>query len=109
MKSATNILKKVEKIAEQEQRSTDEVLRDMMESYERTRKQREEEEENDWVMNLIKEAQEEQKRNPKAPEEIVEELRALGRDVAAEAKKRGITGKDVNRIIYESRKRWETA
>ena len=107
--TTNTILKKVEKIAEQERRSTDEILRDMLEAYQRARKQREEEESEEWVMNLIREAKEEQRTNPKNPEEIVEELRALGRDVAAAAKKRGIKQRDVNRIIYEARKRWGTA
>jgi len=42
-----------------------------------------------WVMKLIKEAQEEQAKNPKSPEALVQELKAFGRDLSARAKKLG--------------------
>jgi histone H3/H4 len=43
------------------------------------------------------------------PEELAQELKELARDVSEQAKKRGITYKDVNRIIDKSRKRWRTS
>lgn len=68
-----------------------------------------EQEEERWVMELIREAQAEQAKNPMTPEELAQELKELARDVSEQAKERGITYKDVNRIIDESRKRWRTS
>jgi hypothetical protein len=60
-------------------------------------------------MRLIREAREEQEKTPMTPEELVKELKEFGQEVAAKAKERGIKTKDVNRIIYESRRRWGSA
>jgi hypothetical protein len=98
----TAILKKIEKIAEKERRSTDEVLRDMMEAYERARTQREEGDA--WVMNIIKEAQEEQKKNPMTREEIRKESDRLARYGEQQAKRLGIKERDIPRIIDEYRR-----
>ena len=99
-----SVVKEVEQVAKAERRTKSELFREMFRVYKRYRRQREQDEER-WVMNLIREAEEEQKTNPMTPEEMVKELKEFGREIAAKAKARGITGKDVNRIIYESRKR----
>jgi hypothetical protein len=102
------MVKEVEQLAKAERRTKSELFREMVRVYKRYRMQREQDDER-WIMNLIREAEEEQKTHPMTPEEIVEELRAFGREVAAKAKARGIKAKDINRIIYESRKRWGAA
>jgi len=102
------LVREVEKMAKQERRTKSELFREMVRVYQRYRKQREEDEER-WVMNLIREAKEEQERNPLSPEELVKELKELGQYGARQAKKLGIKPKDVNRIIYEARKRWGAA
>lgn len=102
------IEQEVAQVAKEERRTKSELFREIWRVYKRYRKQRDQQEDN-WVLQLIAEAQEEQKTNPMSPEELVAELKALGRDVAGQAKKLGIKPKDVNRIIYESRKRWGQA
>jgi hypothetical protein len=102
------IEREVGEVAKAERRTKSELFREMFRVYKRYRQHRDQEE-NDWVMNLIAEAKAEQAANPMSPEELVAELKELSRDVAAQAKKRGITLKDVDRIIYESRKKWGTA
>jgi hypothetical protein len=101
-------VKEVEQLAKEERRTKSELFREMVRVYKRYRVQRDQDDER-WVMNLIREAKEEQKTNPMTPKEIVKDLKAFGREVAAKAKERGIKAKDINRIIYESRKRWGTA
>ncbi len=102
------IEREVAQMAKAERRTKSELFREMFRVYKRYHQQREQEEER-WVMNLIREAKEEQEKHPRSKAELVAELEEFGREVAAKAKERGITGKDVNRIIYESRKRWGTA
>jgi metal-responsive CopG/Arc/MetJ family transcriptional regulator len=97
------VVKEVEQVAKEERRTKSELFREMFRVYKRYRQQREQDEER-WVMNLIREAKEEQKTNPMTPEEIVTELQAFAYEFAKKAKALGITGKDVNRIIHESRK-----
>jgi hypothetical protein len=98
----------VEQVAKAERRTKSELFREMFRVYQVYRKQREQEEER-WVMDLIREAQEEQDKNPMSPEDLVKELKDLAHDVSLQAKKRGIKPKDVNQIIDESRKRWRTS
>jgi|SRR5215813_2768498 len=100
--------REVEAMAKQEQRTKSELFREMFRVYKRFRKQRERQED-DWVETLIAEAKAEQAANPMSVEELLKESEDLARYGAAQAKKLGITPKDVNRIIYESRKRWGQA
>ena len=102
------IEREVEQIAKQEQRTKSELFREMFRVYKRFRQQRERQEAN-WVETLIAEAQEEQTTNPLSPAELIAELKEFAEDMSQRAKERGITGKDVNRIIHESRKRWGQA
>jgi len=102
------LAEEVEQVAKAERRTKSELFREMFRVYQRYRQQREQEEER-WVMELIREAQEEQAKNPMTPEELAQELKELARYVSEQAKKRVITYKDVNRIIDESRKRWRTS
>jgi len=99
-----SVVKEVEQVAKEERRTKSELFREMFRVYKRYRRQREQDEER-WVINLIREAQKEQKTNPVTPEEIVTDLQTFAYEFAKKAKARGITGKDVNRIIHESRKR----
>jgi hypothetical protein len=102
------LMQEVERVAKEERRTKSELFREMFRVYLRYRKQLEVDEER-WIMNLIREAKEEQEKNPMSPDEIVEDLKGFAREFSKKAKARGITGKDVNRIIYEARKRWGTA
>ncbi len=102
------LAQEMEQIAKAEKRTKSELFREMLRVYKRYRTQREREEDG-WVMKVIREAQEEQVKNPMTVEEMLKEDEELARYGAAQAKKLGIKPKDVNRIIYESRKRWGTA
>lgn len=102
------IEREVAQMAKAEKRTKSELFREMFRLYKRYR-QRQDQEDEAWVMNLIREAKEEQAKNPLSPDELVAEFKELGRYGAQQAKKLGIKPKDVNRIIYESRKRWGTA
>ena len=100
--------KEVAQIAKEERRTKSELFREMVRVYKCYRLQREQDDER-WVMNLIREAQEEERQNPKTPQELVEELQELGRYGDQRAKELGIKPKDVTRIIYAARKRWGSA
>ena len=99
------LVEEFDRVAKAERRTKSELFREMFRVYQQYRKQREQEEER-WVMDLIREAKEEQAKNPMTPKELVEELREIGRYGAQQAKRLSIKPKNVNRIIYESRERW---
>ena len=80
----------------------------MFRLYKRYR-QRQDQEDEAWVMNLIAEAKAEQATNPMSVDDMLMESEELARYGAAQAKKLGIKPTDVNRIIHESRKRWGQA
>lgn len=102
------LARKIEKIAKAERRTKSELFREMLRIYKRYRQQRERKEDEAWMMKLIKEAQEEQKKNPMSPEELLQEFEASARYGAAQAKKLGIKPKDIDRIIHEHRQRHAT-
>lgn len=102
------LAEEVERVANAERRTKSELFREMFRVYQLYRKQREQEEER-WVMNLIREAQAEQEKHPMTPEELVRERQEIGRYGAEQARKLGIKPRDVGRIIDESRKRWGTS
>jgi Ribbon-helix-helix protein, copG family len=99
-----SLTEEIEQVAKVERRTKSELFREMFRVYQVYRKQREQEEER-WVMDLIREAQAEQEKHPMTPGELVRELQEIGRYGAQQAKKLGIKPKDVGRIIDESRKR----
>lgn len=57
----------------------------------------------EWAKNVLKEATEEAKRNPKTKEEEDAEERRLLAQGARQAKKLGITEGEVDRIVYAER------
>jgi metal-responsive CopG/Arc/MetJ family transcriptional regulator len=99
-----SVVKEVTQVAKEERRTKSELFREMFRVYKRYRRIREQEEER-WVTNLIREAKEEQETNPTPSEELVNDLQAFAYEFSKKAKAQGVTGKDVNRIIHESRKR----
>ena len=62
----------------------------------------------EWVMQVLREAQEEEKRNPMTDEEAMAISEELMRYGAQQAKKMGITLEDVDKIIHEERARRKT-
>ncbi len=98
------LVKEVEQVAKEERRTKSELFREMVRVYQRYRKKRDVDEER-WVMELIREAKEEEEKNPMTEEEMLREDEELSRYGAQQAQKLGIKPRDVNRIIYESRKR----
>jgi len=98
------LAEEVEQVAHEERRTKSELFREMFRVYQLYRKQREQEEER-WVMDLIREAQEEQEQHPMTAEALVGGLQEIGRYGAQRAKKLGIKPRDIDRIIDESRKR----
>jgi hypothetical protein len=100
----------LEQMAKEEHRTKSELFREMVRVYRSYRKRHPEPEiDEEWVMQVIREAQEEEKRNPMTTEEILRESRALAEYGARQAKKVGIDVDDdevINRIIHEERARW---
>src|SRR5262245_23895262 len=87
------LARRVEKLARQERRTPAALLREMLKVYERHRKKQEEEQDpytEEWVMNLVREAEEEDRLHPMTEEEIEREEEELQRYGAAQAKKLGI-------------------
>lgn len=97
-------------IATEEHRTKSELFREMFRVYRSYRKKHPEPEVDDeWVMQVIQEANEEQKRNPMSPEELMAEFEELARYGSQQAKKVGIDVEDeevINRIVHEERTRW---
>jgi hypothetical protein len=102
------LARRMEKLARQERRTPAALLREMLRLYERYRKQQEDEQApytEAWVMNLVREAEEEDRLHPMTAEEEEREEAELQRYGAAQAKKLGIKSeKDIDRIIQEYRK-----
>jgi metal-responsive CopG/Arc/MetJ family transcriptional regulator len=100
----------LEQMAREEHRTKSELFREMVRVYRSYRKRHPEPEiDDEWVMQVLREAQEEEKRNPMTTEEILRESRALAEYGARQAKKVGIDVDDdevINRIIHEERARW---
>jgi hypothetical protein len=100
----------LEQMAKEEHRTKSELFREMLRVYRSYRKRHPEPEiDDEWVMQVLREAQEEEKRNPMTTEEILRESRALAEYGARQAKKVGIDVDDdevINRIIHEERVRW---
>lgn len=101
----SSVVKEVEQVAKEERRTKNELFCEMFRVYKRYRQQQRAQDEERWVMDLIREAKEEQAEHPMSVEEMLKEDEDLVRYGARQAKKLGIKPKDVNRIIYESRKR----
>jgi metal-responsive CopG/Arc/MetJ family transcriptional regulator len=97
-------------IAAEEHRTKSELFREMFRVYRSYRKRHPEPEiDDEWVMQVIREAQEEEKRNPMTTEELLRESRALAEYGARQAKKVGIDVEDeevINRLVHEERARW---
>jgi metal-responsive CopG/Arc/MetJ family transcriptional regulator len=100
----------LEQMAKEEHRTKSELFREMVRVYRSYRKRHPEPEiDDEWVMQVLREVQEEEKRNPMTTEEILRESRALAEYGARQAKKVGIDVDDdevINRIIHEERARW---
>ncbi len=97
-------------MAKEEHRTKSELFREMVRVYRRhRRKHREPEIDDEWVMQVIREAEEEQKRDPMTPEELVAEFDDLAREGGERAKKLGIKLEDVDKIIREERNKRKTA
>src|SRR5919197_3262936 len=101
---------KLEQMAKEEHRTKSELFREMFRVYRSYRKRQPEPEiDDEWVMQVIREAQEEQERNPMTPDELVAEFKELSQYGAEQAKKVGIDVEDyevINRLIHEERARW---
>jgi hypothetical protein len=97
-----SMAKEVEQIAKVERRTKSELFREMFRVYKRYRVQRDQDDER-WVMNLIREVEEEEQRRPMTPAELRKENAELARYGEAQSKKLGIREEDINRIIHEYR------
>jgi hypothetical protein len=97
-------------MATEEHRTKSELFREMFRVYRSYRKRHPEPEiDEEWVMQVIAEAQEEERRSPMTTEELLRESRALSEYGARQAKKVGIDVEDeevINRIVHEERARW---
>src|ERR671915_1262115 len=100
----------LEQMAKEEHRTKSELFREMVRVYRSYRKRHPEPEiDQEWVMQVLREAQEEEKRNPMTDEEFLREFRELAQYGAGQAKKMGIDVEDdevVDRIVHEERARW---
>jgi len=97
------VVREGETLAKEECRTKSELFREMVRVYRRYRQQRDRDQDR-WIMSLIEEAKAEQAKNPMSTAEMLAEDERLASYGAAQAKKLGITPKDVNRLIHEHRK-----
>ena len=99
----------LEQMAKEEHRTKSELFREMVRVYRSYRKRHPEPEiDEEWVMQVLREAQEEEKRNPMTRAEFLRLEDELMRYGANQAKKMGIKLEDVDRIIHEERARRKT-
>jgi metal-responsive CopG/Arc/MetJ family transcriptional regulator len=98
-----SVARQFEHLAKTEQRTKSELFREMVRVYERHREQREEFDE-EWVMQIVREVEEEDRLHPMTQEELEREDNELLRYGAAQAKKLGIKDKDIDRLIHEHHK-----
>ena len=96
------LVQEVEQIAKEEQRSKSELFREMVRIYKRYRQQKALDEDR-WIMNLIREAQEEQIKNPMTQDDLIKEDQRLTHYGEKQAKKTGLKPKDIDREIQEYR------
>jgi metal-responsive CopG/Arc/MetJ family transcriptional regulator len=99
-----------DRIATEEHRTKSELFREMFRVYRSYRKKHPEPTiDDEWVMQVIAEAEEEERWNPMTTEELLRESRVLSEYGARQAKKVGIDVEDeevINRIVHEERARW---
>ena len=96
--------KEFDRIATEEHRTKSELFREMFRVYRSYRKRRPEPEiDDEWVMQVIAEAQEEQRQNPMTPDELVADFKELAREGGERARQLGIKEEDIDRIIHEHR------
>jgi translation initiation factor 2 beta subunit (eIF-2beta)/eIF-5 len=104
------IAEEFEQTAQKEHRTKSELFREMFRVYRSYRKRQPEPEiDDEWVMQVIREAQEEQERNPMTPDELIAEFKKLAQYGAEQAKKVGIDVENdevINRLVHEERARW---
>lgn len=96
----------VRQIAQEEQRTNSELFREMLRVYRAYRKQRPEPDiEEAWALQLIREAQEEERRAPASAEEFAAGVKRAQRYGAQRLKALGITTEEqLNDLLYAERK-----
>ena len=94
------LLQEAARIAEAEGRTGSALFRDMLRTYKSRPKQPKPYDEA-WAMNVIREAQEEERLHPMTPEELKREDAELRRYGVAQAKKLGLKSKDIDRLLQE--------
>jgi hypothetical protein len=99
------VVREVETMAREEQRTKSELFREMVRVYRRYRVQRERDEDR-WVANLIAEAKAEEERNPMSVEDALKESRRLTRYGERQAKKLGVKTdmRSIVNLIHARRK-----
>ena len=97
------MLREVERIARAERRPGKSVFRDMVKAY-KERRQHSAATVELWVEDVIREAKEEQKKQPLSPDDLAAQLKSFAQDVSKRAKARGITAKDIDRLIHDVRR-----
>lgn len=93
-------IRKAAKIAKEEHLTPPQLLNDMLDVYQQHRKQHKPYDEA-WAMNVIREAQEEERLHPMTQEELKREdaeLRCYG---IAQTKKLGLKAKDIDRLLQK--------
>ncbi len=98
------VVKEVEALAKQENRTKSELFREMVRVFRRYRAQRDRDEEQ-WIANLIEQVKAEERERPTPPEELLKESKRLAHYGAKQAKKLGVKPQDVTRLINEYRQK----
>jgi metal-responsive CopG/Arc/MetJ family transcriptional regulator len=90
----------LEQMAKEEHRTKSELFREMVRVYRSYRKRHPEPEiDDEWVMQVLREAEEEEKRNPMTRAEFLKLEDELMRYGANQAKKMGIKLEDVDELV----------
>jgi hypothetical protein len=92
------LLQEAARIAKAEGRTGGALFRDMLRTY-KSRPTQPKLYDEAWAMNVIREAQEEERLHPMTPEELKREDEELRRYGVAQAKKLGLKSKDIDRLL----------
>jgi hypothetical protein len=96
------LARKAAKIARKEGRTSSALFDDMLDVYQKHRKQQKPYDEA-WAIKVIREAQEEERLHPMTQEELKREDAELRRYGVAQTKKLGLKAKDIDRLLQERR------
>lgn len=102
------MVKEIEEVAKEESRTKSELFREMFRVYKRYRTKQETAQDN-WVMDIVKQAKEEQRTTPATQTALLMESEKLAQYGSKRAEDIGIQEEKINDLIYGYRKQGKSS